>query len=159
MTDNTSAWTTLSATHVDKSQRADNPLYESAGQTHRNFEAQSDPMKVQERDAMQLTEAQRRRSVEASMTRDAFMTSRGSSMVTRDRIQPVLRPSPRLAYGVDATSFDAKWEAERRAAQHAMGLNKQNMDRAAFLASRASTQKPSKEFDRQRDDLVRNKER
>ena len=54
---------------------------------------------------------------------------RASSMVKQDRPKPAPRPSPGLAHGVDAAAFNARWEAERAAADKAKR-------RAAFFTER-----------------------
>ncbi|MEL6709046.1 MAG: hypothetical protein AAFP79_12260 [Pseudomonadota bacterium] len=60
----------------------------------------------------QAQNAQRAEEQARAERREAFM-------VARDRPEPVLRPEPSLAAGVDAQSFNQRWEAEREAAAQA----------------------------------------
>lgn len=50
---------------------------------------------------------------------------RPSGMVTSDRPQPVLRPSPSLAWEIDRQTFNARWTQEARAADPERELRKQ----------------------------------
>lgn len=59
--------------------------------------------------------------------------AQGSEMVAKDKPQPVLKPGPALAHGVDKASFEARWRAQQR--------------RAAFMARRKTQ---SKDVERQR---------
>lgn len=61
-------------------------------------------------------------------SRDAT-AKRSASMVQQDRPKPAPRPSPGIAREADAAAFNARWQAEKAAADKA---NR----RAAFLAKR-----------------------
>lgn len=61
-------------------------------------------------------------------SRDAA-PKRDAAMVRQDRPKPAPRPSPGLAQAADAAAFNARWQAEKDAADKA---NR----RAAFLAKR-----------------------
>lgn len=62
--------------------------------------------------------------------------TKGSGMVANDRPKPVQRPSPALAHGVDACTFNARWEAERKAA---LADQDRAARKAAFMAARTNT--------------------
>jgi len=64
---------------------------------------------------------------------DHHASAQGSQMVAKDKPQPVLKPGPALAHGVDKASFEARWRAQQR--------------RAAFMARRKTQ---SKDAERQR---------
>ena len=66
-------------------------------------------------------------------SRDAT-SARPASMVSQDRPRPVPRPSPGMARETDAAAFNARWQAEKAAADKA---NR----RAAFLAKRKAQAK------------------
>ncbi|WP_420331715.1 hypothetical protein [Oceanicaulis alexandrii] len=89
------------------------------GELRAEFEKNRDPMIAAQRADLAKTEAERR----------------ASQMVKQDRPKPVQRPSPALAHGPDGTSFNARWQAERRdAAKDA----DRNARKAAFKAKRQS---------------------
>ena len=112
------------------------------GELRPSFEANSDPAKAAQRADLAKTEAQRR----------------ASQMVKQDRPQPVQRPRPALALGPDGTSFNARWQAERRDAANDAARNA-NADadratrKAAFKAQRQTqTQTRTRSHQPQRGD-------
>jgi|GEM_PF-666959 len=110
----------LSHAHERPELRADNPLYERTGSARAAFEAR----RVREEN-------------EGAARRESFM-------VQRQQPRPVLRPSPRLAFGPDGAAFDVQWEAERRQAarqarrveQHFSEGSERAARREAFMAER-----------------------
>lgn len=70
------------------------------GELRQSFDANRDPMIAAQRADLAKTEAERR----------------ASQMVKHDQPKPVQRPSPALAHGPDAASFNARWQGERDAA-------------------------------------------
>ncbi len=150
MTDNRTTskhWTTLSASHVDAALRAQNPLHRNTAPAHGEFEAQADPLKAEDRTAQNFSEAGRRRMAERHLSVAEFKAMRGGSgMVKRQRIRPTLKPSPKLAYGVTAASFDQEWAREQRAARHVLG-NAAPLPRADFLKLRGVQQSPKAQRD------------
>jgi hypothetical protein len=64
-------------------------------------------------------------------------------MVGNDHPQPVLRPSPALACGPDAASFNARWANERRDASKAQR-------KAEYEQSRLSTSQTFRKQSRNR---------
>lgn len=87
------------------------------GELRAEFEKNRDPVIAAQRADLAKTEAERR----------------GSQMVKQDRPKPVQRPSPALAHGPDGTSFNARWQAERRDADKDADRNAR---KATFKAKR-----------------------
>jgi hypothetical protein len=90
-----------------------------AGELRQSFERNRDPMIAAQRADLAKTEAERR----------------ASQMVKHDQPKPVQRPSPALAHGPDAASFNARWQGERDAANR-------EARKAAFKAQRIEQSKP-----------------
>ena len=73
---------------------------------------------------------------------------RASQMVTQDRPKPVQRPSPALAHGPDGSSFNARWQAERRDAANDADRQARKADFKAKRQAQSPSRTRSHEFNR-----------
>ncbi|MEM9619381.1 MAG: hypothetical protein AAF936_15610 [Pseudomonadota bacterium] len=86
-----------SYTQRDKLPGAQPAMYSASPEVGMNFQNERDPLIAAQTADLKKTEAQRRESF----------------MVKRQKPQPVLRPSPRFAFGPDRNVFNAQLAAER----------------------------------------------
>lgn len=102
------------------------------GELRQSFETNRDPMIAAQRADLAKTEAERR----------------ASQMVKQDRPKPVQRPSPALAHGPDGTSFNARWQAERRDAANDAARKARKADFKAKRQAQSPSRTRSHEFNK-----------
>ena len=100
-------WSSVSYAYRHRASMPGEPpaLYRAAPKTVSiSFAIAENPLIEKQLADMRLTEAQRRR---------LNMAKGGSQMIKDDRPRPVLKPSPALAFGPDASAFNNRWAEER----------------------------------------------
>ena len=98
-------------------------LYKAAPNVRMGFKIAENPLIREQFADMRLTEAQRRRKAIAQRNE----AQSGSQMVKDDKPQPVLKPSPVLALGPDASAFNRRWAEERLRAINAFKQDRRKL--------------------------------
>lgn len=113
-------WTSLSFSNHRRDLPGEDDRMTARARLARLFGRESDPLKEAQREDQHRTEAERRdHTPRDAHTQINPSPGRASRMVANDRPQPVHKPILALARDVDRSSFNTRWEAERRDALRA----------------------------------------